>query len=150
MLKIVTNAGLVIKNIKNRAKRLDKSSDKAIQKVTAAIATHIKERTLKGRDKNGKSFKEYSNSTLEYKQKRGGKFFNGNVNLNDSGKMMSSMQSKRISSKVGVVRFTRKEEAVKALKHIQGKGKLPKRNFFGLSKRETTRFIKVYKGLLKL
>jgi len=150
MLSIDTNAKVVAKSLGERSSRFLKQSDKAIQKVTAAIATHIKKRTLKGKDKNGRSFKPYAKSTISYKKKKGGKFFNGNVNLNDSGKMMSAIQSKRISASQGKVYFTRSEEAVKASRHILGKGKMPKRDFFGLNKKETTRFIRSYKEMVNL
>jgi len=150
MIKVTTNSRIVINSIKKRAAKIDSSSDLAIQKTTAEISTYIKERTLSGKDKNGKKFAKYANSTLKAKKKRGGKFFTGVVNLNDTGKMMGSLQPKRVSSKVGIVGFTRHIEAQKAARNINGSRHRPKRDFFGLSNNDKTRFIKMYKDLLKI
>lgn len=148
MLNIKSNIPFVVTSLKKFYKNVSDDSDTAVVKIAAAISTHIKERTLLGKDVKGKAFARYSKKTLEYKAKRGGRFFSGKVNLNDKGKMFSAIQYKRVAHNAAIVGITREEEQIKALAHMRGSGKLPKREFFGLNKEEKNKFIKDYKKLV--
>ena len=103
-------------------------------KVAAQATTHIKDRTLSGKDKNERAFAEYSESYLEFKLERGGEFFGGNVDLFNGGDMLGAMQPRVKGSHTAEILFTRNSEALKASGHNQGSRKtgLPKREFFSL------------------
>ena len=119
-----------------KLKKIDKSllTRKIMGKVALGITTFMRERTLSGKDEDGKKFKSYSDSYLKFKQERGGKFFGGNVDLFNNGDMLGSMQPTSVTSKMAVIGFTKPQEALKASGHQNGFSKLPQRKFFGIGK----------------
>jgi len=146
MANVTSNISEVVKDMIRRKKRLISANERAILKVALAATTFIKERTLKGRDTDGKFFKEYATQTLKQKRKRGGRHFTGKVDLFDKGHMMASLQAKKKSGTVkstAVIGFTRKSEQEKASRHVNGVG-VPKRNFFWLNEKDKSRFFKQY------
>ena len=99
--------------------------------------TLIVDRTLKGIDKHGNPFADYSESYERIKAKRGGKFFTGKVNLHDKDHMMGNMTF-YAEEKRACLHFTKPKEQSKALGHIKGvrKNGVPVRDFFGLTNLE--------------
>lgn len=89
----------------------------------------IDKRTEQGLDSDGRAFISYSPGYEEYKRNKGGRFFTGTVNLNDSGRMQSSITQNAENNRTTLL-FSKTEEALKALGHNTGGGKLPRRNFF--------------------
>jgi hypothetical protein len=121
--------------------------------ITADAVTHIKDRTLEGKDKNNRPFIGYSDKYLEFKKKRGAKFFSGKVNLFDGGDMFSSMQHQVRTSDTAEIIFTRSPQALKASGHHNGSAKtgLPKRQFFSLGREGDKRAVKLLnKHLVKV
>jgi phage gpG-like protein len=108
----------------------------------------ISQRTLKGKDYKGAAFTRYENDYKLWKQKRGGAFFSGSPNLHDSGNMFSSLSAKS-TDKNTTLFFSKAEEAKKAAAHHKGLGKMPKREFFDLSKKEQSSLIDLLREKLK-
>jgi len=142
--KIKTNAEILQARLSKKSRQLVSANDKAVLAIALAATTFIKERTLSGKDVRGKEFASYSKATIEHKRKRGGRHFTGNVDLVDKGRMLSSMQARSKSSNTAIIGFTRSAEKDKASRHMNGKG-VPKREFFGLSKQDESRFFNMYK-----
>ncbi|MCK5616616.1 hypothetical protein KAR91_82915 [Candidatus Pacearchaeota archaeon] len=112
--------------------------------------TLIVDRTLKGIDKEGNPFANYSESYERIKAKRGGKFFAGKANLHDKGHMLGNMTFKATED-TAFLYFTKPEEQSKALGHIKGVQKrgLPIRDFFGLTKVEEKEVLSIPEDRLK-
>ena len=122
-------------------------------KISADATTHIKDRTLEGKDKNNRPFIGYSDKYLEFKKKRGAKFFSGKVNLFDGGDMFSAMQHQVRTNDTAEIIFTRSPQALKASGHHNGSAKsgLPKRQFFSLGREGDKRAVKLLnKHLVKV
>jgi len=100
--------------------------------------TLIVDRTLKGIDRHGNPFADYSESYERIKAKRGGAGFTGKVNLNDKGNLLGNMTF-TAEEKRAFIHFTKPKEQSKALGHIKGvrKNGLPVRDFFGLTDPES-------------
>ena len=94
----------------------------------------ITQRTLKGKDYKGAPFTAYSEKYGRWKKARALKP-GSNVNLHLKGHMMSSLKPKATAKNVTLF-FSKPQEAKKAFIHHKGKGKMPKREFFDLSKME--------------
>lgn len=107
----------------------------------------ITQRTLKGKDFRGRPFSKYSEKYEARKKARGGQFFSG-VNLHDKGHMFASMKPKATARNVTLF-FSKTQEAKKAAVHHQGQGKMPKREFFDLSKMERKRLGKLMANELR-
>lgn len=103
-------------------------------RLTGHATTFIKDRTLEGKDKDNRDFEGYSEAYLDFKAKRGGKFFGGSVDLFNAGDMFSAMQPSVKGKTLAEIIFTRSSEALKASGHHNGSTKtgLPKREFFAL------------------
>jgi len=106
------------------------------QAVGQALVDKLIKRTEKGRDKNMQPFKKYSpnyKGSLEFKAH--GK--TERVNLTLTGDMLRSVDVVDNKQK-NILRldFDDPVEEVKAHGHIKGAGKLPKRDFWGLSEKE--------------
>ena len=107
---------------------------KVMGEMSAHAITLIFENTVDdGKDKTGTPFKEYSNSYLQRKQERGGRFFTGDVNLFDKGEMFGNLTFRVVSSNSAFLHFPKAFERLKAAGHIKGSKILPKRDFFGLT-----------------
>ncbi|MCK5235988.1 MAG: hypothetical protein KAR06_03300 [Deltaproteobacteria bacterium] len=101
-----------------------------IGKMAGKSLTLIEERTAKGKDKNDQPFKKYSVGYREFKEKRGGGW------LDDTGKMLSDFTFSVVNKKRAFLHFPKADENLKASGHVLGSRILPKRDFFGLTKRE--------------
>jgi len=136
MIKVEINAKKVVRDLDSLSSDIHDVVGKETLKAALLASTEIKKRTLSGRDVGGRAFKRYAQSTLKRKQGRGGRFFSGNVDLNDTGKMMAAMQARKTGPLAAKVFFVSKKQRDKAIAHNTGSGRLPKRNFFGLSSKE--------------
>lgn len=107
--------------------------------------TLIVDHTLSGTDKNGKTFKGYTENYERIKAKRGGGNFEGHVNLMDKGHMLGNLTFKATNDSAFLF-FPKPKEQSKALGHILGVQKrgLPIRDFFGLNSDEESQVIKVF------
>jgi phage gpG-like protein len=85
-------------------------------------------KTEKGKNLWNNPFPAYSKSYSEAKGKT-------TVDLYDKGNMLPNFTSKVLSNKQVQLFFRNKKEADKAKWHHYGMGKLPKRPFFGYSKK---------------
>lgn len=108
------------------------------QEYGRRLIDKIKERTQSGVNKNGRSFKQYSQS---YKESLVYEIYGktSQVNLTLTGEMLASMQVASTPSRKVVINFASSEQEAKAHGHIFGGGykrNLPVRDFFGLPKKD--------------
>jgi len=106
------------------------------QTIGQAFIDKIVERTQKGKDKDGKRFKGYSKT---YKESLDFKAHNkkaGKVDLKLTGDMQRSIDVVDENSKSIYIGFDNQEDMDKAHGHITGGGKLPVRDFWGLTSKE--------------
>lgn len=149
-------------NISKRLSSLQKKllTREVLGKMGGQAVTEIFERTVeKGQDKDGVPFdgysdkkgsgKKYPESYKEYKQRRGGKYFSGGVNLNDEDKMMGDLTFTVEGKNRVFLHFPKSEENLKASGHIHGSRFLPKRDFFGLTKDNEEAVLKIPERYLK-
>lgn len=101
------------------------------------LASGIEDRTLKGKDKNLKDFKDYTPEYKAYKKRKGR---SGKVDLTMRGHMLAAITFKKITSGIRFT-FTSKNELKKAA------GNQKKRPFFGLDKVQIKNLIKRMKKL---
>lgn len=99
-------------------------------KIANDIIDAIKKNTSSGKDKNGKSFKKYSDS---YKKSLQFKAFgkSSNVNMKLSGDMIELMEPIKITENTITIGWTDEQQKLKAENHIHGVT-LPERDFLGL------------------
>ena len=92
----------------------------------------VLERTKQQKDVDNNKFADYSAKYAAFKASKG---HTGGVNLFDSGNMLASMTVS--SNKKSAKLFSADEgEAKKAFKHNNGFKRMPKRQFFGMSKQD--------------
>ena len=108
-----------------------KKIDKYLFKITASFRNQIIKRTRKGIDVNKHKFPKYSQSYMEYRKEHHRSA--SPVTLTYRGLMLNNMQVRKIRNGAEIY-FTSIREENKALKHNEGKGRLPKREFFGFDK----------------
>ena len=118
----------------------DKKLPKAyLERVGRAAVNKILERTAKGLDKNGKKFTPYSD---EYKSSDDFMLANksqSTVNLKMMGEMLADLSVLSAGNGTIILGFPDAEQRAKANGHVTGKqhsGKLPVRDFLGVSDRE--------------
>jgi hypothetical protein len=116
-------------SISNKYKKAanDIGNDSLLKEIGVAAKAIIVQRTRDGKDTDGKSFVPYADTYLKYRQRKGRTV---DVNLTWSGRMLSSITYKLISTTQILLTFVRGEEAVKA--YFNDK----KRPFFSLNDRE--------------
>lgn len=112
-------------NFRRMKGRITKT-EKSVVLMASGIIIEIKNRTLSGRDKDGRSFKRY---TPSYKVKKADEFGSTRPNLFATGNMFKAMQSKPIRNGVKLF-FNVNAERLKAYYNQNING----RNFWGLSK----------------
>ena len=132
-IKIKANTIEVVNYLKKLQKTIPKDITKALNVVSAYGVKQIGEKTRKGEMPDGGRFAEYSQRAKEDRSKRGRQ--TSFVDLTDSGKMFSSLTWK-VSGSKGSLFFRRQTENEKAFRHDQGIGKLPRRPFFAIGKRD--------------
>lgn len=108
----------------------------------------IRERTRKGYDRHGKRFKGYAKSTREDRSKRGRQV--DHVDLTDTGAMLGSLTVRPKGQGKAEITFGSPREAAKAAGHQFGKNNLPRREFFGLMKRERKAVVSIIQRQLRL
>ena len=136
------------RSLYKRLDKIEKSMDeKALVKKCVKVASQIRidwyKRTTSGKDKNLKSFKPYSKNYKEYKSKNKNTY-RGVVDLSwrgMQGGMLSGMAEKRISD--GALIYMNNEDSnIIGPYHQNGTSKLPKRKFWGLSKKDNAKIKK--------
>ncbi len=139
-VKIDTNAKKVSKLLGKQGKELSASFRKALSITAIKGMEIIKDRTDKGRDKDGGRFIRYSEKYLNFRANQ-----NKSVpfpKLNFSGKMLGSMTTKANSRRAEIF-FAGAEQSAKAFHNDKT------RPFFGFSRQEEDRLSKVFFGNLK-
>jgi len=126
--KVTSNLPLVRKRFNKFFKRFPNIVTKGLEQAGVQLKTIIDTRTDKGLDINRKRFVGYSPSYAEEKGKT-------IVNLQDTNRMLQSIDSKKRNKNQVQIYFRSQAQAKKALWHQQGMGKLPVRKFFGYDKR---------------
>jgi len=141
-LKVTSN----VKNVQARYVKFLNKFPRIIQQgldqAGEQLKTIIIKRTESGKDQEGKAFRAYSQAYSELKGKT-------KVDLEDTNKMLQSISSKVVSRNKAQVFFRSPREATKGLFHQKGMGKLPKRKFFGFSKKTEKVIQKTYEQFLK-
>ena len=126
------------------AKMSDKYDDPKLTKKVGILAVQmVAERTQDGKDMHDRKFKSY---TSAYSNKRTKTGRGTKVDLTDKGNMLAAMTYR--SKKGSVVIFFRgADENLKAHGHHNGISKhgVPARPFFGLTKGEESRIMKLIK-----
>lgn len=122
-------------NVKNLQARYIKFANKFPRIITMGLEqagqflkTAILDRTDKGLDVNRNTFRAYSSSYAELKGK-------STVDLQDTNRMLQSIDSRVVSRNKVQLYFRSGREATKAFWHQTGQGNLPERKFFGFDKR---------------
>ena len=105
--------------------------------MSAQALLMINERTEKGKDREGRAFKRYSPEYAEFKAHRGGGW------LDDKGHMLSDMSWTVQSNVRAFIHFSKADERLKASGHTSGSGRMPKRDFFGLTKAEMKEVLEI-------
>ena len=124
--KVTSNLPLVRKRFNKFFKRFPHIVTKGLEQAGVQLKTIIDTRTDKGIDLNKRKFTAYSPSYAEEKGK-------SVVNLQDTNRMLQSIDSKIKNKNQVQIYFRSQSQAKKALWHQQGKGKLPERPFFGFN-----------------
>lgn len=109
-----------------------RNNDSLRQALAQAVIDKIQKRTEDGLDRNNKSFKGYSKA---YKNSEAYADFRktGKVNLRLTGDMLDLMDVIDQSANTVTIGWSDEDEKNKAKGHIDGAGRLPRRDFFGLN-----------------
>ena len=126
--KVTSNLPLVRKRFNKFFKRFPNIVTKGLEQAGVQLKEIILERTDKGIDLNKRKFTAYSPMYSALKGK-------SVVNLQDTNRMLQSIDSKKRNKNQVQIYFRSQAQAKKALWHQQGMGKLPVRKFFGYDKR---------------
>ena len=121
--RVTSNLPTVRKRFNNFFRRFPNIVTKGLEQAGVQLKEIILERTDRGLDFNKKTFTPYSPSYAEEKGKTV-------VNLQDTNKMLQSIDSKLKNKNQVQVYFRSQTQAKKALFHQKGLGKLPERIFF--------------------
>ena len=122
--KVTSNLPLVRKRFNKFFKRFPLIVTKGLEQAGVQLKEIILERTDKGIDLNKRKFTAYSPMYSALKGK-------SVVNLQDTNKMLQSIDSKILNKNKVQIYFRSQSQAKKALWHQLGMGKLPQRKFFG-------------------
>lgn len=142
MITVKDNSKSFKKILKIDSEKIKKAIQKGLGEASAFQVDAIRDRTeQKGKDVYGRPFKPYSKGYIQARRKRFNDPSNQDttpknfVDLNFTGKMFSSLGFVVRPSR-GVVFFRSAEQSRKANIHNEGIGRMPKREFFGISKLE--------------
>ena len=122
--KVISNLPKGRKRVKKFSKQLPNIITQGLEQAGIQLKEIILERTDKGFDMNKSKFTAYSPMYSALKGK-------SVVNLQDTNKMLQSIDSKILNKNKVQIYFRSQSQAKKALWHQQGMGKLPQRKFFG-------------------
>jgi hypothetical protein len=139
MLSVKDNSRSFKQALKNKSSRVQSAIQKALADASAFQVDSIRERTeQRGKDVQGRAFKPYSKGYIQARRKRSNDPSNQDttpksfVDLNFTGKMFSSLTFTTRPSR-GILFFKTAQQSKKAFIHNTGKGRMPKREFFGVS-----------------
>ena len=126
--RVTSNLPLVRKRFNKLFKKFPRTIIRGLEQAGVQLKEIILERTDRGVDFNKSKFAGYSPMYSALKSKT-------IVNLQDTNRMLQSIDSKiRNKNKVQIY-FRSQSQAKKALWHQQGMGNLPQRKFFGYDRR---------------
>jgi len=146
-MKVAFDATRVTGLLDKTVKKLPAEVDKALAATAMQGINMIQDRTESGRGYLG-AFRPYSPAYAKFRGNRGRKI--SPVDLNFTGRMLSSMATRKVSRGVQEIYFTRAEEARKAYFHNvtgAGKGRIT-RKFFGFNQNEKSMLGKFFKSRL--
>lgn len=109
---------------------------KLVTDIANTIAARIKVRTGQGKDVKLKPFAPYSDSYKAFRAKKGRQ--TSPVNLQFTGRMLAGVFARTVSPTEARVGIGSAIEQRKGIIHQLGLGKMPKREWFGVSPRDTT------------
>ena len=142
MLDVKDNSKFFKQQLKKKSEKIKSAIQRALAEASAFQVSAIRDRTeQKGKDVKGRPFKPYSKGYIQARRKRFNDPSNQDttpknfVDLNFTGKMFSALTFTTRPSR-GIVFFRSAEQTKKALIHNEGKGRMPKREFFGISSQE--------------
>jgi len=142
MLDVKDNSKFFKQQLKKKSEKIKSAIQRALAEASAFQVSAIRDRTeQKGKDVYGRPFKPYSKGYILARRKRFNDPSNQDttpknfVDLNFTGKMFSALTFTTRPSR-GIVFFRSAEQTKKALIHNEGKGRMPKREFFGISSQE--------------
>ena len=126
--RVTSNLPLVRKRFNKFFKKFPRSITRGLDQAGVQLKEIILERTDKGIDLNKRKFITYSPMYSALKGKTV-------VNLQDTNRMLQSIDSKIKNKNQVQIYFRSQSQAKKALWHQQGMGNLPQRKFFGYDRR---------------
>ena len=142
MLDVKDNSKFFKQQLKKKSAKLHSAIQRALGEASAFQVSAIRDRTeQRGKDVRGRPFKPYSKGYIQARRKRFNDPSNQDttpknfVDLNFTGKMFSALTFTTRPSR-GIVFFRSAEQTKKAMIHNEGKGKMPQREFFGISTME--------------
>ena len=127
--------------------KIPNSTRKALNKTGMFLQNAIKDRTRKGRDFRGRSFRPYS---AKYAKQRAKEGRTTTPNLFRSGQMLGNMTFKTLSKTKGQIFFPNRQQNIKAFYNDTegvGKDKI-KRRFFSVSSKEEDKAYKIFTDTL--
>ena len=127
--------------------KIPSASRKALSKTAMFLQNAIKDRTRKGRDFRGRSFRPYSPKYAKQRAKEGR---TTTPNLFRSGQMLGNMTFKTFSKNKGQIFFPNRQQNLKAFYNdTQGVGSAKiKREFFSVGKKEEEKAVKIFTDTL--
>ena len=127
--------------------KIPSASRKALSKTAMFLQNAIKDRTRKGRDFRGRSFRPFSPKYAKQRTKEGR---TTTPNLFRSGQMLGNMTFKTFSKNKGQIFFPNRQQNLKAFfNDTQGVGKAQiKREFFSVGKKEEEKAVKIFTDTL--
>lgn len=145
---------MALSDILGKFAKLKARHDPLLDGIGTQVALSVHDRTLAGKDMHGVAFVPYAKSTLAFRAKHGR---SGKVDLR-FGKVITPKKPRggrrvvavnmlgnmthKVNGTTVVVFFPNEAENAKAYAHHNGKGHLPSRKFFGLSKHDAALIMK--------
>ena len=141
-LKVTSNVKKVQARYVKFLNKFPRIIQRGLDQAGEQLKTIIVKRTESGKNVNMKDFTAYSPAYADLKGKT-------TVDLSDTNQMLQSISSKVVSRNKAQVFFRTPRQATKGLFHQKGMGKLPKRKFFGFSKKTEKVIQRTYEQFLK-
>ena len=126
--RVISNLPLVRKRFNKFFRKFPNIVTQGLEQAGIQLKTIIDTRTNRGLDINKERFIAYSPMYSALKGKTV-------VNLQDTNRMLQSIDSKVKNKNTVQIYFRSQRQAKKALWHQQGMGNLPQRKFFGYDRR---------------
>ena len=141
-LKVKTNLPKVRNRYNKFINKFPSIITKGLEQAGVQLKEIILERTDRGLDFNKRKFTPYSQAYSEEKGKTV-------VNLQDTNRMLQSIDSKTVNKNKVQIFFRSQTQARKALFHQKGLGNLPERIFFKFNHRTEKLISKTFEQFLK-